>query len=283
MRLSYSTWGMPTVPVDEQIRSLARIGFDSIELTVIPGWSTELDTLDAGERRRIRALLDETRLRVAAIAGHRSMLATDPIEHAENLRRLHGAIDFAVDVAGPEGPAPLDTTPGATPAEWEMVKNRLVDETGSLCDHAATRGVVVAMEAHVGASVDTPEKVLWLIEQVGRSNLKAAFDISHFNVQGIPIEHSVELLAPVSCFTHIKDERGRAPKHDFLIPGEGEFDYVRYLRAMDAAGYTEDICVEISIMVQRRPNYDPIAAAEQSYTVVGRAFEVAGVPRDRIR
>ena len=30
-------------------------------------------------------------------------------------------------------------------------------------------------------------------------------------------------------------------------------------------------------MVQHRPNYDPLAAAEQSYQVLARAFEEAGI------
>ena len=37
------------------------------------------------------------------------------------------------------------------------------------------------------------------------------------------------------------------PNHEFLIPGEGEMDYVRYLRAMDQAGYDGHIVVEISL------------------------------------
>jgi hypothetical protein len=34
-------------------------------------------------------------------------------------------------------------------------------------------------------------------------------------------------------------------------------------------------------MVQRRPDYDPLAAAEQSYRVLAQAFEEAGVLRTR--
>ncbi len=280
MRLGYSTWGMPTVPADRAIAELARIGFDSTELTVIPGWSSELDTLDAAERKRLRGLLDSHGLRLAAIAGHRSLLATDPAEHRENLRRLHGAIDLAVDLAGAEGVPSLDTTAGAAPGQWEQVKDRLVDELGRLCDYAAARGVLVGIEPHVNSSLNQPATVLWLLEQVRRPNLRVAFDISHFNVQGIPIEVSVPALAPHSCFTHVKDERGVVPNFEFLIPGEGEFDYVRYLKAMRAAGYEEDICVEVSIMVQRRPGYDPIVAAEQSYATLARAFEQAGIERE---
>jgi hypothetical protein len=48
---------------------------------------------------------------------------------------------------------------------------------------------------------------------------------------------------------------------------------------MQKAGYTGFISPEISIMVQRRPNYDPLAAATQTYQVVAKAFVDAGIDR----
>ena len=56
MKLGYSTWGMPKVPVDKALAHLAGLGFDGVELTVIPGYTTELIKLDAVERSRIRRL-----------------------------------------------------------------------------------------------------------------------------------------------------------------------------------------------------------------------------------
>ena len=110
--------------------------------------------------------------------------------------------------------------------------------------------------------------------------MRANFDISHFNVLSIPIEESIAKMLPYSPHTHVKDERGIHPNYEYLIPGEGEFDYVRYLQAMQAAGYTGAISVEISMMVQRRPNYDPFVTMSESYRVVAAAFEKAGVKRD---
>jgi sugar phosphate isomerase/epimerase len=281
VRLCYSTWSMQKPSVDDMLKNLAEIGFDSVELTVIPGWSVELDTLDQDERKRIRRLLDHYGLALPAIAGHRSLLASDPAEHAENWRRLTGAIDLCVDWAGSAGPPSLDTTAGGHNREWDECKDLLVERLTKLCDYAATRGVTIGIEPHVSDVLETPERALELLDLIRRPNLKVTFDISHFNVQGIPIEQSVSLMAPVACFTHVKDESGRVPDFQFLIPGEGEFDYVRYLRAMHQAGWTGDIGVEISLMVQRRPNYDPWAAARQSYDVLSRAFEEAGVPRTK--
>ena len=50
MQLGYSTWGMPTLPADVAIPYLAKLGFEAVELTVIPGWVTELSTLHAAIR-----------------------------------------------------------------------------------------------------------------------------------------------------------------------------------------------------------------------------------------
>ena len=67
---------------------------------------------------------------------------------------------------------------------------------------------MVGMEPHVGAALHRPEQVLWLLEQVDSPALTIHFDISHFNVQGMPMEEIVAQLAPRSLHTHVKDERG---------------------------------------------------------------------------
>src|SRR5687768_7417464 len=99
MKLGYSTWGMPKVPIDTTIRHLAGLGFDGIELTVIPNFTTELSTLDQPERKRIRGLLEEHDLECAAIAAHSSLLESDADVHARNMWRLRGACDLAVELA----------------------------------------------------------------------------------------------------------------------------------------------------------------------------------------
>ena len=281
MLLAHSTWGMPSVPIDAAVAHCARLGFDGLELTVIPGWTTDAAGLDAAGRRRIRALYDEHGLDLCGLSGNTPLLAADPDEHARNLARLRGYLDLAAELQRPGERLSVSTTSAGRPADWEAVKGLLVERFGELADHAARRGVIVGMEPHVGAALHAPEQVLWLLEQVRSPALRVHFDISHFNVQGYDMEEVVALLAPHSAHTHVKDERGRAPDHEFLIPGEGECDYVRYLRAMERAGYDGYIAVEISVMVQRRPAYDPLAAAEQSYRVLGRAFEEAGIARVR--
>lgn len=279
MKLGYSTWGMPTVPVDVALSHLAGLGFDGVELTVLPGYSTELAILTKSERRRILKLLKKHGLELPAIAGHTSLMESDPTAHAANLKRLKQVIDLAVDWAGPDGPPAIDTTAGSQPDEWESRKGELVARTQELAEYAHAKGVTLAMEPHVGSIIDTPQKMVELIRLVDLPNVRVNFDISHFNVMGYSIEESVSALAPYAVHTHVKDETGRAPHHQFLIPGEGIFDYVAYLHAMQRHGYTGYISAEVSVMVQRRSNYDPLLAASQTYATLSTAFASAGIER----
>ena len=279
MKLGFSTWGTPEVPIEDALAYLDGLGYDGVELTVIPGYTTELKFLDRMERRRIKDLYHRHNLDLPAIAAHTTFLESEASSHKANMERLEAAIDLAVDLSSESAPPAINTTPGGRPDEWETVRHLLVDRIGSLVRHAASRGVTLALEPHVGASVNNPGRILWLLEQIDSPYLKINFDISHFDVVGISIEEAVPQLAPHTVHTHVKDQRGQHPDFEFLIPGEGTFDYVRYLRAMQETGYTGYITVEVSVMVQRRPDYDPYAAAELSYRTLSSAFELASVNR----
>jgi sugar phosphate isomerase/epimerase len=280
MKLSYSTWGMQTVPIETAVTHCAALGFDGLELTVIPGWTTDAATLDAPARRRIRTLYDDHRLELCGLSGNVPLLDGSPAEQREVMARFRGYLDLAAELGKPgEAPLIVTTTSGGSPRDWDASANRLVDTLGELAAHARQTGAMVGIEPHVGAALHTPDQVVWVVEQVNSPALTIHFDISHFNVQGMDMDAVVAQLAPHRLHTHVKDERGIAPDHEFLIPGEGEMDYPRYLTAMAKAGYDDHIVIEISLMVQRRPAYDPLAAATTSYQVLSRAFEDAGVAR----
>jgi inosose dehydratase len=279
MKIGYCTWGMPTVPADTFIPFLAGLGYEGIELTVIPGYTTELSRLDSAERKRIAQMLKDNHLELPAIAGHTSVVERDPDVAAQHWKRLTDAVDLATDWALDGTPPALDTTVGGTSADWDSLRELMFERMGALVRYGEQRGVVIAVEPHVGNMLDSVDRVLELLDTIRSPFLKLNFDISHFNVQGVPYQESVAALAPHSVHTHVKSERGRAPNHEFLIPGEAEFEWVGYLHAMREHGYDGYITAEVSIMVQRRPNYDPLAAAELTYRTLAQAFEQAGIAR----
>ena len=195
----------------------------------------------------------------------------DAAEFASNIAYVQGAIDLAVDWAQ-AGRLPVVISGfGGQPGDLATQQAQLVDRLNGLGEYAQARGVTVALEHHVGAALEIPDQVIAVMDQVESPAIRINFDISHFNVMGISIEDTVH--------THVKDESGRYPNHQYLIPGEGEFDYVRYLKVMQAHGYTGFVSTEISMMVQRRPDYDPIATATRSYQVLSQAFAEAGIDR----
>jgi sugar phosphate isomerase/epimerase len=272
---------MQTTPIDDAVRHCADLGFDGLELTVIPGWPTDAATLDAFERQCIRSLYDDAGIELCGISGNVPLLLASMADADANEARFRTYLDLAAELQQPGERLIVTTTTGGVPADWESRKNEVIDRVGRLAEYADRNGVMIGIEPHVGAALHRPEDVVWLVEQIGSPGLTIHFDISHFNVQGIPMEASVAMLAPLSLHTHVKDERGIAPDHAFLIPGEGEMDYPRYLTLMRDAGYDGHIVVEISLMVQARPDYDALAAATQSYDVLSRAFETAGIERSR--
>ena len=52
-----------------------------------------------------------------------------------------------------------------------------------------------------------------------------------------------------------------------------------YLQTMSEYGYQGFVTVEVSMMVQRRANYDPLLAATQSYYTLSQAFVAANIQR----
>jgi sugar phosphate isomerase/epimerase len=281
MRIGYCTWGAKTVGIEQLVPGVSGIGYQGIELAVTPGWPTDLYTLDTTRRQRISQLLDEYGLVLTAVAGHTSMCEEDPDKNRANMQRLRDTIDLAADLAQ-EGEPPIAISLVGGPVDvWDARREIVAQRVHSLGEYASSRGVILALEPHSGTSFDTPDKAIWLMEQVNHPAVRLNFDISHFDIIGIGIDECVPRMVPYSVHTHVKDQRGRYPNHEFLTPGSGPFDFVRYLTAMDAAGYTGFIGMEVSVMVQRKAGYDPFVDAALGYYALLHAFNESGVPLDR--
>src|SRR5712691_4029928 len=279
LHLALSAWAMRDVPLEQQIDIVRRSGYVGICLVSDPRFaSLDATTATAAERRRIRALLDSADLALTAIAGHANLLESDPNGLRANFGRIRAGLDLAADLAGPDGPPPLVTMGYGSPETYAVDRATLAERFSALAQHAAATGGVLALEPHVGQAMDTPEKVVDLMQAVDSPHFRLNLDNSHFEVMGRDMDESVPMLVPYAVHTDLKDQRGRSPAHEFMVPGEGDFAYGRYMRALEAAGYDGYLTVEISVMVQRRPDYDPAEVATRSFrTVVDAAWD-ANVP-----
>ncbi len=265
---------MANVPIEDAVPRLARIGYTGLELTILPGYTTALEGLDAAARRRIPALLREHGLTLTALAAHSRLL--DPPEYMASITRLRDAVHLAAAL-NPDDPPPINTLPGGAPGEWDAVRHRVVDEYARLGEYAAPHGVSLAIEPHVGAALSTPAQAVWLIEQIGLPTVGLNLDYSHFQAIGMSVAESVPPLAPHALHTHIKGVKGRWPDHAFVTPGEDDFDHATYLRTMHACGYRGYETVEISKMVVGRAGYEPFAHAQLAYDTLADAARRAGI------
>jgi inosose dehydratase len=272
---------MMQVEFEDALPRIAEIGYAGIELAVTPRFPTELYSLDAAKKRRIARLLDEYGLVLTAVAGHTSMCELDPAKNEANMRRLRDTIDLAAGLAqGGEQPI-VASLVGGREETWDTHKATIAERVHALGEYAASRGVILAVEPHCGTALDLPDRVTWLMERVNHPAVRLNFDISHFDIRGIGIDECVPQMVPYSVHTHVKDQRGIYPDHEFLTPGSGPFDFVHYLTAMHEAGYTGFIGMEVSMMVQRKPGYDPFVDAALGYYALLHAFNESGVPLDR--
>ena len=205
MLLAYSTWGMMTTPIEVAVPHCAALGFDGLELTVIPRWTTDAATLDAAKRRHIRKLYDDHRIDLCGLSGNTPLLADCRAEVQENLARFKGYLDLAAELQHPGEALTVTTTSAGGPDEWEALKHTIAERFGEVAAHAERAGVVVGAEPHVGQALHTPEQALWLVRQVNSPALTIHFDISHFNVQGMDMDTVVAQLAPVSRHTEVRN------------------------------------------------------------------------------
>jgi len=272
---------MMTVNIEQAIPAIAKIGYHGLELAVTPGWPTDLATLDGPKRKLIRRLLSEHGLALSAVAGHTSFCEDDPAANGANMQRLRDSLDLAIELATPGDPAILCSLIGGGMQEWEAKKELVAERTYALGEYAAKIGAILAVEPHSGTAFDTPEKALWLMNRLDHPAVRLNFDMSHFDIIGIGIDDCAPSLVPWSVHTHVKDQRGIFPNHEFLTPGSGPFNFVHYLAAMQKAGYTGFIGMEVSVMVQRKPGYDPFVDAALGYYALVHAFNESGAELER--
>ena len=204
------------------------------------------------------------------------IMTTDAADYRRQLDEFHAAGDLAKDLASDGAIPVLTTTLGGGNQTWEKDLRVIVERVAEWTEAAAQHGTRFALEPHVGGLLDRPERALAILKAVNLPALGLNFDISHFAIQGLPLEPTVAALAPHAIHTHVKDGRMEQGKVKFLLPGEGGFDYVAYFRAMQKAGWRGCITVEVSGMIFNQPGYDPWAAAEFCWKTLSSARKAAG-------
>lgn len=275
--LGFSLYGMKTLSLAQSLTTCREIGYDCVEIPLMPGWPADPEKLAISARKELKAAIERSGLRLSALMENLPILGDEKV-HAANLRRLGLAGELAYDLV-PEKPPLIETVLGGKPAEWDDVKEKMVERLKDWAKVADEKKVVIAIKAHVGNALHKPADAVWLLEQVGSKWVRLAFDQSHFGLQKISLKSALETMLPQTIFIHVKDAEGDATKFQFLLPAEKENRYAEYFKLLAEKKYRGDVVVEVSGQIFSKPGYDPVAAAKKCYEPLAAAMKEAGVVR----
>jgi inosose dehydratase len=269
--LGFSLYGMKSLKLDDALKACAEIGYAGVEFALMPGYHTVARTMTRGELNSLGRTLADTKL---DLHGAMENLPTtgDEAQHRSNLDCIKSAVAFADLVAPPGTSRVVETILGGKPAEWDAVKNKLVERLGAWCEVAKQGKTTIAVKPHVANALHTIDGALWLVKQVNSPWLKLAFDASHFTLRGVKVADAVAALGQHAAFVHVKDAKGTPEKFEFLLPGQGDTDYKAYSQSLQKAKYAGPVVVEVSGQISNKPGYDPVAAAKSCFAALAPAF-----------
>jgi sugar phosphate isomerase/epimerase len=156
----------------------------------------------------------------------------------------------------------------------------LAEEFARVCDLAAAHGVLVHLEFLPWAGIPDLRSAWEVVRRAGRPNGGLLVDSWHFFRSGSKLEDLLALPGDRVLGVQLDDAPAEAGPDLFeetqrsrLLPGEGSFDLVGLIRALDRIGSRAPLGVEIfSDELARRP-VDAIARAafDSTRRVVARA------------
>lgn len=143
-----------------------------------------------------------------------------------------------------------------------------------MADYAASLGIGVAIENMWGKTREGvkryaihAEELLRLIEDVGRENIGACWDVEHGSVEKLEQGKAIRLLGSHIKATHISDETGKDNIH--ILPYTGFVDWEDVLSALAGIGYDGVFAFEIQHYLPYMP-IELVPSAMKFSVEVGR-------------
>jgi sugar phosphate isomerase/epimerase len=267
----------------DAIRLLADIGYQSVAITIDHYALAPKDPVLSQEMRRLRALLDELKIRSVIETGARYLLdsrnrheptlvSADPMDRARRVEFYKHAIRCAAEL-GSDCVSLWSgvVRDGASPTE---ATNRLLDGLRRVLDYAAGQGVNIGFEPEPGMLIDSMKQFDQLLERINTANLRVTLDVGHLHCQReFPIENYIRRWGRRIVNVHLEDMR--AGKHEHLMFGEGEIDFPPLLAAFEEVGYRGGLHVELS-----RHSHEAPEMAQRAYDFLHPILERLTAKKD---
>lgn len=278
MTLGFSTYGTKSLKTEQALNLLSEVGYDSVELTVWPGWDADSATMPGTRRKAIRKQLQNCGLNLTSLMEHLHIDEKDRTREAR-IERVKLAAALAHDLSR-DSPPLMQTTIGGG-GDWKQMRSHYADEIQDWLKVADSNDLVIAVKPHRGGAFSRPDEAVELIELLGKpERLRMCYDYAHYDFRDMTLEETISTALPYIAHVAVKDVVDRNGRKRFVLAGEGgRVDYSTMLEQLHNGGYQGDICSEVSGQVWSQKGYVPAEAANKCYSHLAAAFEKSAVPR----
>jgi protein FrlC len=261
---SFPCW-LPSYPLDEVVKRLARIGYDGIEIGCAAphAWPAYLG---AQRRRDLRRLMEGEGLPAVSLlpapGGGPGFNPASPLaeERAATVAHYGEVVDLASD---------LGAGIVLYIAGWQVFGTLRADALRHsleclipIAKRAAEKGLTVAIEPTSADSnlIDTADQALELMRATGQNNVKVMFDTYHALYRNEPSADYVRVMGEHLAHIHFADTDRRAP-------GDGAVDWRSVMQAVKDSGFSGHLTMEIGFNAR---SADPDAMAHRALTYLKR-------------
>jgi len=259
MFLSMHNW-MRAEPIEVTIRRLAKYGYDSIE---IEGEPEKYDT------KKVRKLLKDNNLfcfgSVSLMFEGRDLIHADEAVRANSVQYLKDCVTMVKELEGREMTiVPSQVGKVAAMASEEEEWQWAVEGLKEVYDHSEKAGVVLGLEPlnrFETNFLNRHDQAIMLAEAVG-PNCGVCLDAFHINIEEVDLHQAILNTADRLVAFHVAD-------NNRMACGQGDYDWVRLLTTLRAAGYDDALTVEFVAPLDRtpaNPYKNATAAAEAELT-----------------
>jgi L-ribulose-5-phosphate 3-epimerase len=287
MLLAYNTNGLAHHDLIDAINLLADIGYEGISITLDHGVLNPFDEQLNSQFSAVSAALAEHAFRCVVETGARFLL--DPRhKHEPTLVSASSAarnrrIDFlcrAIDIAATLNADCVSIWSGVVHdgAGHDAAWPRLIEGLRAVLAYASQKRVIVAFEPEPGMLIDTLHAYRNLRDRlnaagVDTSCLRLTLDVGHLHCQSeLPISAKISEFAPDLANIHIEDMR--SARHEHLMFGHGDIDFLPVIAALDEIRYDGLLSVELS-----RHSHEGPSAAQKAYDFLRPLMAKGRLPR----
>ncbi len=260
MKASTATSVFINYSIEDAVQHIAALGYDGVDIW---GGRPHVYRRDftSDELDRLRRLIENLGLSVPCFMPaffrypYSLINPRDPVRE-DSIQYMRECADNAVALgAGMMLIVIGHTLHGQTRADaWQ----RLLDSIHRVCEYASQYGLKLAVEPanrFVTDLVNTAQDAMRLVAEVGCPNLGVALDTGHIHLSEESGEEAIDRLGGYLFEVHVNDNDGNTQQN--LVPGEGSFDFQRFVHKLRASGYDGFLTAELGWQY----TLDPIPAA----------------------